>query len=117
MIPPHRRAKICPHPGCPNINCQEHARPVRRMDTRPSAARRGYDQKWRRIRAMFLKKHPSCVVCGAPATEVDHVLPLAEGGTNEWSNLRSMCKSHHSQHTARSGGGFGNPKGKGRQNR
>lgn len=78
------------------------------MDSRPSAAKRGYDRKWRRIRAMYLKKHRRCVVCGEQATEVDHIIPLADGGSNKWENLQAMCKSHHSKKTASADGGFGN---------
>lgn len=110
----HNRNKICSWPGCPNLNCQIH-QTVRRADNRPSAARRGYDATWRRIRSAFLKQNPNCMICGEKATEVDHIVPLRNGGTNAWSNLRGMCKSCHSRHTAKFGGGFGN--GIGRRNR
>jgi len=59
---------------------------------RPSAAKRGYDRKWRMIRAVFLKKHPDCVGCNQPATEVDHIISLRKGGSNAWGNLRPYCK-------------------------
>jgi 5-methylcytosine-specific restriction protein A len=48
-----------------------------------------------------LRRHPNCVVCGAPATEVDHVVPIESGGTHHDSNLRSLCKRHHSAKTMR----------------
>ena len=36
------------------------------------------------------------------ATEVDHVLPMADGGAMyDEANLQALCKSHHSQKTAR----------------
>lgn len=107
---PVRPASPCSKPGCPHRKpCPVHGSSYRRAkDTRPSAAARGYDQKWRRIRAAFLKKFPACVVCGEEATEVDHITPLGEGGSNEWSNLQPMCKSHHSEKTNRFDGGFGN---------
>jgi len=85
----------------------------RPKDERPSPSARGYDEKWRRIRAQFLKAHPHCCECGAPATEADHVVPLAQGGTNKWDNLQPMCKSCHSRKTARHDGGFGNSRGGG----
>ena len=31
-----------------------------------------------------------------PVKEVHHIVPLADGGTNEFSNLMSLCKSCHS---------------------
>ena len=76
---------------------------------RPSSAKRGYDRKWRLIRASFLKAHPLCA-CGARAVEADHLIPLRQGGTHAWSNLRPLCKPCHSRKTATQDGGFGNPK-------
>lgn len=36
-----------------------------------------------------------CVVCGSPATHVDHIVPKAAGGTDEESNLQAMCAEHN----------------------
>lgn len=33
-----------------------------------------------------------CYVCGEPATDTDHVIPLSRGGTNWPANLRPICK-------------------------
>ena len=115
---PRRPARPCSKPGCPHRQpCPVHGgqRPPRerRPDSRPSASERGYDRKWRRIRAQYLRLHPRCVVCGEPATEVDHIVPLADGGTNKHGNLQALCKSHHSQKTNRFDGGFGNRRGGG----
>jgi len=105
---PHRPASPCSKPGCPHRKpCPVH-KAQRSPDTRPSAAARGYDQKWRRIRAAFLKKYSVCVVCGNQAMEVDHIMPLEAGGTNDWDNLQALCKRCHSQKTNRFDGGFGN---------
>lgn len=123
-MPTLRRA--CQHPGCPAsaergaYSCAAHARPSHEPAVaRPSAAARGYDRKWRRIRAMFLRKHPVCtgtvdgahgrppVRCDRPATEVDHITPLADGGTNAWSNLQPRCKPCHSRKTAAENRGAG----------
>lgn len=75
---------------------------------RPSAAQRGYDAGWQKIRDAYLRDHPFCVVCGHKATDVDHIKPRRAGGTDDDDNLRSLCHSHHSRHTATHGGGFGN---------
>lgn len=74
-------------------------------EDRPSAARRGYGWKWAKLRRSFLTRHPLCVDCTRrdivePATEVDHIRPLRDGGTNDWSNLQPLCKSCHSRKTA-----------------
>jgi 5-methylcytosine-specific restriction endonuclease McrA len=31
---------------------------------------------------------PNCVYCGAIATDIDHIVSIADGGTDELSNLR-----------------------------
>lgn len=114
---PHRPLKPCAVQQCPGRAtngryCDDHKHLNKRHhkpDTRPSASKRGYDRKWRRIRVHYLRHHPNCVVCSEPATEVDHIITLAEGGSNKWSNLQSFCKTHHSKKTVAADGGFGNP--------
>lgn len=44
----------------------------RKEPDRPSAAKRGYDWRWRKFAADYLKQHPTCAICGAAATCVDH---------------------------------------------
>lgn len=96
----------CNWPGCSAITdrryCPEHYRQFRREQDRfrPSAARRGYDRHWQAIRAAYLAAHPLCQRCGRPATEVDHIVPLARGGTHDPANLSALCKSCHSAKTA-----------------
>lgn len=113
-----RKAKTpCRHPGCPALTesgayCPAHQRGVntqrnRAIDAqRPSAAVRGYDRTWQKLRLMHLRAYPLCVRCEesgmtVPATEVDHIRPLAHGGTHDADNLQSLCKSCHSRKTAR----------------
>ncbi len=117
---PTAPAKPCAVRSCPGRArngryCPDHAHlnKTRKPDTRPSASARGYDRKWQRIRAQYLRAHPDCVECGEPATDVDHIITLADGGTHRWSNLQSFCHRHHSMKTALLDGGFGNEKGGG----
>ncbi|WP_427847013.1 HNH endonuclease [Corynebacterium pygosceleis] len=35
--------------------------------------------------------------CTTEATEVDHIKPVAEGGTNTATNLRAVCRPCHRQ--------------------
>lgn len=35
------------------------------------------------------------VVHGAPADEVDHIVPASRGGRSEMSNLRALCFDHN----------------------
>lgn len=32
-----------------------------------------------------------CSYCGAAATQVDHIVPFAAGGTDDWTNYTSAC--------------------------
>lgn len=33
--------------------------------------------------------------CTNPATEVDHILPRHQGGTDHAANLQALCPTHH----------------------
>jgi 5-methylcytosine-specific restriction protein A len=63
-------------------------------------------QMWREARRQQLKRFPFCLVCAAigireKATEVDHIVSMNDGGSPyDPSNLRALCKQHHSQKTA-----------------
>jgi len=103
---PSKPLKACSVPGCGGRalrrgRCEQHAKQYERG--RPSAAKRGYDREWREIRAEHLAMYPFCVVCGLPATDVDHIVPRAQGGSSEHSNLQSLCHTHHSRKTILSG--------------
>lgn len=55
-------------------------------------------QSWSRCRHLQLRKHSSCE-CGARATEIDHKIPVALGGTGDAFNLRSLCHTCHRKAT------------------
>jgi HNH endonuclease len=42
---------------------------------------------------IFSRSNGKCVYCGAKATEIDHVIPRAKGGTNNTYNLVASCRS------------------------
>lgn len=86
-------------------------------DTRPSAAARGYDRRWRdEQRPLVLRDQP---LCADPygrhgerpemATEVDHIVPHKgnPGLRNARSNLQGLCKVCHARKTVLEDGGFG----------
>ena len=95
----------CPRPGHKAYlgrRCPECERV--RNQARGNSNSRGYDSEWKRFRVVFLRKNPVCCVdsCSEPATDVDHVRPLSEGGAKlDENNLRAMCHPHHSQRTGR----------------
>ena len=89
-------------------NLERRQRPP---DQRQSSHRRGYGARWQRIRAAHLSREPLCRECSRvgiiePATDVDHIVPLAMGGTNAADNLQSLCHRHHSMKTARQSSGW-----------
>lgn len=86
-------------------------------ERRGTAAERGYDSKWAKARAFYLRKHPLCVYCQrdkrvVAATVVDHITPhrlkealdsgdeqqIARARTLFWdsaNNWQPLCKPHH----------------------
>lgn len=110
-----RAASACRRPGCAGL-VRDHVcsvcGPLRRQmqravdERRSSAASRGYDRRWQRVRSMYLRAHPLCVDCMAErrvreATEVHHVVALRDGGDHSDANLMALCKSCHSTRTGR----------------
>jgi 5-methylcytosine-specific restriction protein A len=75
---------------------------------RGTAAQRGYDSRWQRRRAVFLRQHPYCAACLAEgrvevATDVHHLRKRKDGGGDEDANLLSLCHACHSRITAAGG--------------
>lgn len=73
--------------------------------SRTSRHKRGYGTAWYKLRDAKLRDQPLCEYClpeyVTAATEVDHFKPKAQGGTDDYSNLRSTCKACHRDKTAR----------------
>ncbi len=94
----------------------------RRPDVRPSACRRGYDARWRKLRISHLRAHPLCEACARvgimrDACVVDHIVPH-RGDTRKLydaGNLQSLCKRCHDRKTATQDGAFGHIPGRGGQ--
>ncbi len=84
---------------------------------RGSRHERGYGTAWDKLRARILKRDAGiCQPCMAEGsvrqgTHVDHVVPKAEGGSDDESNLQTICAERHRLKTAaeaaraRAGGG------------
>lgn len=79
--------------------------PRRSPDNRASAHARGYDAKWKKTRASYLRAYPFCEQegCEAKATDVHHLDGLGPRGPygHDPANLQALCHSHHSQETAK----------------
>lgn len=67
--------------------------------------------QWKRIRAAVRRRDGNrCVHCGAEqGLSVHHVVPARLGGTDDMSNLVTVCRAHHARLEAqarrRAGGG------------
>lgn len=66
------------------------------------ATRRDKRAVFARKRLRVLVRSPLCSVCGMRASlEVDHIVPLAKGGSHDESNLRAVCRECHRKATRR----------------
>lgn len=60
----------------------------------------GTTTEWRNLRAAcFRVWGRACLMCGDRATDVDHIIELAAGGTNTIDNVQPLCKSCHQAKT------------------
>jgi 5-methylcytosine-specific restriction endonuclease McrA len=77
------RLRACSICGAPTIGrrCRAHLE-----------QRRGSTRQWRKLRALVLARDGYiCHWCTGPATHVDHLTPVARGGTDHPSNLVAAC--------------------------
>lgn len=86
-----KTARVCGKIGCPEIvigsnYCPTHE--IKKWEGSTWVAPKG----WKATRASILHrdKH-TCQYCGQPANQVDHVLPVSQGGTHSRSNLVASC--------------------------
>jgi 5-methylcytosine-specific restriction protein A len=60
-------------------------------------------EAWRTVRREVLARDPVCRLrfpgCTGSSTEVDHVIGIADGGSNDPANLRGTCRPCHRQRT------------------
>jgi 5-methylcytosine-specific restriction enzyme A len=100
---PTRPLPACNTPTCGNRAdgrkgyCIEH-QPEAFLGKKPDARQ---TRAWRKRRAQrFALDHQTCQHCGAPATQVDHVLAIADGGAPlDLRNLQSLCDPCHARKT------------------
>ena len=52
------------------------------------------------MRKRVLAEERECRLCGADATQVDHITPKARGGSDERWNLRALCVPCHRAKTS-----------------
>ncbi|GAB1379927.1 HNH endonuclease [Pararhodobacter aggregans] len=101
---PSRAPRLC---GCGNTvphgtRCacevkRARERGARHDRARPNSSQRGYTSAWEKARKAFLRRHPRCAMCSAPATVVDHRIPHRGDQRLFWDqdNWQPLCAHHH----------------------
>jgi 5-methylcytosine-specific restriction enzyme A len=119
---PKKAPTPCRHHCCPKLvdlpgYCDEHAHESIGWQSdrdRGTRQQRGYGAKWQKLRKRILSRDNGlCQQCRrrgriTAATHVDHIVNKARGGTDDESNLESICRTCHALKTGReSHGGSG----------
>ena len=96
---PNAPQKPCPQPYCPHLQpCPVHVRAAwRGTAPAPPRIRGGQLQA---LRQALFQREPLCRVCAGLgrvtiATIRDHIIPLAELGTEDESNIQPICQPCH----------------------
>ncbi|MCB2007567.1 MAG: HNH endonuclease, partial [Rhodoferax sp.] len=101
---PMAAPKPCTAPGCGVLvrdgssRCSKHK--VEAWVKKPTAAKRVTGSKLRAMRASLFRRQPLCVHCEAQgrvvlATQRDHIIPLADGGPDDDTNVQGLCVECH----------------------
>ncbi|MFH6892634.1 MULTISPECIES: HNH endonuclease [Providencia] len=111
---PPRIPRACRKHGCSKTTtdrsgyCQDHINSGWESHQKGlSRHQRGYGSKWDKIRTRVLQRDKYlCQECiksdrAVEAKTVDHIKPKAYGGTDDDSNLQSLCWPCHKRKTAR----------------
>ncbi|WP_419716160.1 HNH endonuclease signature motif containing protein [Aureimonas altamirensis] len=75
------------------------------MTTQDNETTRIRGRKGQELRRKRLERQSLCIMCLedghiVEAVEVDHITPLAKGGTDTDDNTRNLCRQHHKLVTA-----------------
>ncbi|WP_425057877.1 hypothetical protein SCACP_24430 [Sporomusa carbonis] len=105
---PRKPKRPCSQPGCPELTdglyCDWHRKDEYKEYNRfkrDAASKRFYGfHQWKKLRQQKLSRDPLCEHCAkeskvVPATVVDHIVPIKEGGAAwDMNNLQSLCRYH-----------------------
>lgn len=87
---------------CGGVGCTAHRRPAWQHQV---PVRRVRGRRLQQMRRALFEQSPLCVVCERAgritvATIRDHVVPLAEGGTDTRENTQALCQTCSDAKTA-----------------
>lgn len=115
-------SRPCAFPRCKALvkdtrYCEEHQEhDARKRYDREKGTRqeRGYGTAWQALRKdILLRDLYTCQMCGGSVgmhkgdAHVDHIIAKEKGGTDDESNLQTLCAGCHSRKTNAEDGGFG----------
>jgi 5-methylcytosine-specific restriction enzyme A len=97
---PNAAPRPCNHPGCSQLvrdgsgRCPDH--PRQGWAKKPDAPKRITGRRLQSLRAALFRRQPLCEICKSRgllviATQRDHRIPLAEGGTEDPDNEQALC--------------------------
>lgn len=100
----------CTAPRCKQMSvsggrCKQHQQKAWASSEGKTATERGYGHSWRKVRKQALERDQylcqECLKHGIAtlATDVDHIINKAQGGTDELNNLQSLCNPCHKNKT------------------
>ena len=81
---------------------------------RPTRNQAAYSGDWPTLVKQIIQRDPWCQLrfpnCERLSVQVDHILGVSEGGTNDPTNLRGVCKRCHARRTGQQGARAANAK-------
>jgi len=98
---------MCREYGCPGFQekegyCLDHWKPrYQRQESRSD--QRYHSKRWQKLRAVFLRLHPICEICGRVAATIPHHVEYVEDGGEFWDmdNLMAVCRNCHEKEHGR----------------
>jgi 5-methylcytosine-specific restriction enzyme A len=98
-------------PFKPKQHRPAHYKPPKRIDLRPNAQERGYTHAWQKQREAEICDEPFCAKCGRyhKSNERDHIIPKRSGGSDDKSNLQTLCRRCHAIKTREDERTYGKP--------
>jgi 5-methylcytosine-specific restriction protein A len=100
---PQASKRPCTHPGCRHLQpCPVH--PPKKAWVKNNDVQRMRGRELQRQRDLLLRRNPLCAECQRQgiitrALYRDHVIPLAEGGTDTTDNTQGLCGPCHEKKT------------------
>ncbi len=80
------------------VSAERRADPAaHRAESRRDWLRRQVGRDPAAMPLLSVVRHDPCAYCGGQADTLDHIVPVASGGTSAWDNLTAACRSCNSR--------------------